>query len=136
MNKEEDELSKATDLPFFHRLLLKIPVPGYFNWLANRRFMVAVFLFGLTLSGLAVVFMLPITIMVYTYPYVGFPLNVILGFSLPAFVIVLWLRVQLERGYDFLKTLQRQPTPWDVEKVVKDYLELFDKPQVVDDTKE
>ena len=80
--------------------------------------------------------MLPIWIMVYTYAFVGFPLNVVLGLSLPAAVVVLWLRVQIERTYNFWQNLMKPSTPWNVDEVVKDYLELFDNQQTTDDIEE
>jgi hypothetical protein len=134
LKKKEDERFGARDLPLFYRLLLKIPIPGYFDWLSHRRFWVAAFVYALTLSGLAVFFMLPVWIMVYTYAFVGFPLNVVLGLSLPASVVVLWLRVQIERTYNFWQNLMKPSTPWNVDEVVKDYLDLFDNQQTTDDT--
>jgi len=69
----------------------------------------------------------PVLIMVFAYPLMGFPLNMILGLSIPGVIAIFFVRVQIERDYNLWKSLQNPPIQQDIETRVKEYVALLDK---------
>lgn len=113
------------NLPHFYRWLLKIPIPDFFDWLARRRLFTGLLAYGFVLGGIFVLMMLPVPIMVFTYLLVGFPLCVILGLLIPAVITILWTRAQMERAYNYWKSLQLQQPQRNIEEAINGYLKIL-----------
>lgn len=60
---------------------------------------------------------------------IGFPLNVIFGFAIPAVVFVFFLRIQLERTILWWKGIHEEPREWQVSKRVEELIELLNRQQ-------
>jgi hypothetical protein len=101
--------------PYF--LLRKLPeIEGFFWALIVPVFLLVYFLFSfwlfVTLSRLIV-----------------FPLDFLIGFSIPAIIFVLFLRIQLGRTLAWWKSLKHSSRKWQVSEVLDDLVELFEKQQ-------
>lgn len=127
MKQVGQEREGDTNLPRFYRWLLKIPLPDYFGLLEKLPLLAGSFVYSLTLCGLWILVILPLPILVFTYPFVGFPLNVILGLSIPAIVTMFWARIQVERVLILWKSMQIQRSQGNIEKMVTEYVELINR---------
>lgn len=60
---------------------------------------------------------------------VGFPLNVILGFVMPAVIFVFFLRIQLERMILLWRNIHNPLREWDTSKRAEEWIQLLRKQQ-------
>jgi len=67
----------------------------------------------------------------WAFPYlstlVGFPLNVIFGFIIPAVIFVFFLRIQIERTILWWKNIHSQQKEWEPSKRVEELISLLEK---------
>ncbi len=110
------------------KMLLGLPIPGFPFFILKR------------LPEFEGIFWAIITpILVYLYAWfqfwwfvflstlVGFPLNVIFGFPVPAVIILFFLRVQLERANHQWRKIHEPTKEWAPSKSVEELIELFER---------
>lgn len=125
MKKKRLEVAEDLELPRLSRLLLKLPTVDFFGWLARRGFFVALLIYSLALFGVWLLVASPIVIMVFAYPLVGFPLNIIVGLFPLAIILIFWARLEIERTYNYLKSLQPQKPQRKIEEIIQEYTKIL-----------
>jgi hypothetical protein len=124
--------NELEQIPFRYRLLvktlLKLPIPG-FPFFILKHFP--------EFEGIFWSIFTPILLMLYAWfqfwwfvflsTFVGFPLNVIFGFALPAVIVIFFLRIQLERAILRWKKSHEPTKEWVPSKSVEELLELFER---------
>lgn len=58
---------------------------------------------------------------------VGFPLNVIFGFIVPAVIFLFFLRIQIERTILWWRNIHKQSKEWEPSKRVEELIELIER---------
>lgn len=122
MNTSEMERkSRSADLPWYYRLLLKLPSPSLEH-------------FGARFQGLFYAVVLPILIVCtfwLTFLEIVFlptPINILAVVASVSLVFGFFLRIQLERSVNAWDAMERkEPLSWDIEKNIERYFELLDK---------
>ena len=118
MEEKEDALRRieAKDLPWFYRLILKVPgtdlleSAGGIFW----GFLVPIFLIGEFFLSL------------YLLLSFSFPVNVILTSTIPALSLALFVKISLKRFINWWNATFEEPGfKWDVEKAVEEYVNLL-----------
>jgi hypothetical protein len=59
----------------------------------------------------------------------SFPLNVIIGFLVPAIPFLFFLRIELERTILWWRNIHEQPKEWQISKKVDELIDLFNRQQ-------
>lgn len=116
MSKEELKKIDSKKLPYFHRLLLKIPGA---NLLANSSS-------GVFWAIVVPIFMsLEFFLSLFLLIAFSFPTNVVLAAIVPSFVLVAFLRISLERFINWWNATIDPSLEWNAEKKVQDYIDLI-----------
>ena len=79
--------------------------------------------------SLSVFFWVAIWLISFLSFHFSFPLNVIIGFLMPAIPFVFFLRIQLERTVLWWKSIHEQPRDWQTSKRVEEFIELLNRQQ-------
>ncbi|MGB9676615.1 MAG: hypothetical protein ACPL0C_05455 [Candidatus Bathyarchaeales archaeon] len=112
--KEIDERS----LPFFYKLILKIPKADFLESASGIFWSIVIPIFLVLFSFLTLFLLL----------FFPFPTNIILVSTIPTTVLIIFLRISLER---FIKwwnlNIKEGSFEWNVEKTMQEYLELMKK---------
>lgn len=114
-------------IPRVYRLLLKARFSDFFGWLSRRRLLLALFMYSLALCGFLFVIITPMLIMIFTYPIIGFPLNVAAALIPVIVFVVLRVRTEAESDLRFLKSVLSQRKLRKVEEILDEYLALINK---------
>jgi hypothetical protein len=107
------------ELPWFYRFLLKIP------------FVRAATVFG-EYEGVYWAIVLPLLmVMEFVVSFflllcLPFPVNIIATGIIPAFTLVIFIRVQLERFLNLVSTMTQTVRKWDVAEAIDDYVRLLE----------
>lgn len=119
--KEEIRRIQLEDLPFFHRLVLKLPSPNL-NFLPDVS------------KGVFWAFIVPIFIAsqsfltLYLLIAFRFPLNLLLVGAIPSFICLMAFRMSLERFLILRNTVVAQTGyKWDLKKSAQEYYMLLEK---------
>ncbi len=110
---------RASSLPWFYRLLLRLPGANRIETTSGLFWVLAVpiLLFLSSLLSLALLF---------TFP---FPVNILLVAIIPASVLVVFVKLGLERFINLWNLLVASSAmEWNVEKSVKEYVEMLENP--------
>jgi hypothetical protein len=75
-------------------------------------------------SGILVLWLFPMASLAF-----GFPLNVVVTLLLPAIILVVFLRVQMERKISWWRSIFGPPVEWNPSKSLDELTELFKKQQ-------
>jgi hypothetical protein len=119
MSQSELKEIDKDKLPWVYRLILKIPGVDFLENTSS----------GVFWSLIAPVFLvLEFFLNFYLLLFFPFPVNVILTLIIPAIVLLVFLRISLERFINWWNlTLGEHRRKWDVEKTVQEYLVLLEK---------
>jgi len=118
MNKDELKIDRDK-LPWFYRLILKIPGADFLESSSSGIFWSIIVPIFLTLE-----FFLSIFLLVF-FP---FPINIILTSTIPVAVLLIFIRINLERFINWWDlTFGESGVKWDVEKTMQEYLALLKK---------
>lgn len=107
------------ELPWFYRFVLKIP------------FVRAATVFG-EYEGVYWAIVLPLLLAVefvvsfYLLLCFPFPVNIIATGIIPTFILVIFVRVQLERFLNLVSTMTQTVKKWDVAEAIEDYVRLLE----------
>ena len=114
---KEKEFKKITEknLPWFYRLILKVPGTDFLEGAGGIFWGVLVPIF------LAGEFFLSLCLLIF-FP---FPVNVILTFIVPAATFMLFLKVSLKRFINWWNATFGEPFKWDIERAVEEYVNLL-----------
>lgn len=105
-------------LPLFYRLILKVPVV---DRIANASgifwaLVVPILVFANSMLGL---------VLLLTFP---FPTNLILVLMVPGSLLVVFIKLSLERFINFWNLLVAKPhSEWNIEKKVEEYVAMLDR---------
>lgn len=90
-------------------------------------------------EGIFWALVMPIFMAMYVYLFlwlipfltltVGFPLNIIFGYAIPAIIFVFFLRIQLERTILWWRNIHKKPREWQTSKRVEELIELLNRQQ-------
>lgn len=124
-----DELEQ---IPFRYRLLvrilLKFPNPSLPFFILKRFPEFEGILWAIVVPSLLILYFF---FMVWLFPFltmlVGFPLNVIFGFTVPAVIFLFFLRIQIERTIFWWRSIHEQPKEWEPSKRVEELIELIER---------
>jgi hypothetical protein len=115
---------------FLEKLMLRLPNPS-FPFFVLRRFssfegifcavILPLFVF---FSGILVLWLFPMASLAF-----GFPLNVVVTLLPTAMILVVFLRVQMERKISWWRSIFGPPVEWNASKSLDELTELFKKQQ-------
>jgi len=114
--EEEFKRIEENDLPWFYRLILKVPgtdflesAGGIFWGILIPIFLIAEFFLGL-----------------YLFIAFTFPINIILTSSIPTLTFILFVKISLKRFINWWNaTFRESGFKWDVEKTVEEYINMY-----------
>lgn len=118
MSDEELQKIEKTKLPWFYRLILKIPGANFLEGTSSGVFwilVVPVFLASEFFTSLLLLIFLP------------FPINLVLASLLPAVVLLVFIRINLERFINWWNGNFGKPFEWNMEKTLHEYLASLKK---------
>ena len=105
-------------LPWFYRLILKIPGADFLENVSSGIFWaIAVPIF------LILEFFLGFFLLLY-FP---FPMNIGMTSIIPALILLMFLRISLERFVNWWNATVKDPQEWNIDKTMPEYLELLKK---------
>jgi len=118
MEEKEDILRRieAKDLPWFYRLILKVPGTSFLESAGGIFWgvLIPIFLMGEFFLSL------------YLLLSFSFPVNVILTSVIPAVSFALFVKISLKRFINWWNATFGEPGfKWDVEKAVEEYVNLL-----------
>ncbi|MEM1551159.1 MAG: hypothetical protein QXH03_00625 [Candidatus Bathyarchaeia archaeon] len=118
MKEKEDELRRIEekDLPWFYRLILKIPGTDFLEGAGGIFWgiLVPIFLMGEFLLSL------------YFIVTFRFPLNILLVLIIPTATFILFVKISLKRFINWWNATFGEPGfKWDIERSMKEYLDLL-----------
>jgi len=105
-------------LPWYYRLILKIPGVGLVENASGVFWGIIVPAFAMTDMWLSL----------YLFFALPFPINVIVVGIVPIAVLVIFIRVSLDRFINFWNlTVRRSHSEWNIEEMVQEYITLLKK---------
>jgi len=112
------------------KLFLKFPNPSLPQFILNKLpWLEGVFWGILVPVFLVSYFFFSIWLLVALTLFMSFPFNVLLWLSLPMIVLVLFLRIEIERTILFWRSLRSKHKDRDIAKVTKEFFLLLEKQQ-------
>jgi hypothetical protein len=118
MSKEELKKIDNKKLPVLYKLLLKIPGANLLENASSGVFWAIVVPIFITLEFFLSMFLL------LSFP---FPTNVALAGIVPSVILVMFLRISLERFINWWNATIDSGLEWNVERKVQDYIDLIRK---------
>jgi len=118
MSEGEVKTIDKGKLPWYYRLILKIPGADFVENASSGIFWAIIVPIFLILE-----FFLNISLLVF-FP---FPMNIALALIVPAVILVVFLRVSLERFINYWNSAVDGSFEWNVDKSMVEYLELLKK---------
>jgi hypothetical protein len=118
MSDEELQKIEKTKLPWFYRLILKIPGANFLEGTSSGVFWILVVPFFLAsefFTSLLLLIFLP------------FPINLVLASLIPAVVLLIFVRINLERFINWWNGNFGKPFEWNMEKTMREYLASLKK---------
>jgi len=112
------------------KLLLRLPNPSIPFFILKRLPLLEGIIYGLVmpifvfLFGAIVLWLFPAATLAF-----GFPLNVIIVLLLPTIVLVIFIRIQLERTINWWRSVFGSNIEWDSSKSISELIELLKKQQ-------
>jgi len=123
----EDELKEINKekLPWFYRLILKIPGANFLEKTASGVFWAIVVPILLVSEFFLSMFLLL---------FFPFPTNIILTAMIPAVVLLIFIRISLERFINFWNLIiSKSDLKWEIEKIMQEYIALLKKKEKRDE---
>jgi len=110
------------------KLFLKFPNPSFPYFVLRRLPWIDGIFWALVVPVLLTLyFFFGIWLVGYLSLYVLFPFNVILGLSIPGLILIIFLRVQIERSITAWRSFRSSTLDWDIPKAVDEYYRLAKK---------
>jgi len=117
MDKSELKKVDRRKLPWFYRLILKVPGADFLEGSSSGIFWGIIVPIFLTLEFFFSIFLLL---------FFSFPINIILTATVPIAVLLIFIRISLERFINWWNLmLGESGFKWDVEKTMQEYLALL-----------
>ena len=114
MEKQELRQLNRDSLPWFYRLLLRIPMANMFEGASSGIFWAII-----VPCFLAVEFILSIFLLVYFV----FPINIIIAGIVPATIFLIFVRISLERFINWWNASIDTSFKWNVERMAQEYID-------------
>jgi len=114
MEKQELKRLNIDSLPWFYKLLLKIPMANVFEGASSGIFWAII-----VPCFLAVEFFLSIFLLVYFV----FPINIIIAGMIPATIFLIFVRISLERFINWWNGSIDTGFKWNVERMAQEYID-------------
>jgi len=114
MEKQELKRLNIDSLPWFYKLLLKIPMANVFEGASSGSFWAII-----VPCFLAVEFFLSIFLLVYFV----FPINIIIAGMIPATIFLIFVRISLERFINWWNGSIDTGFKWNVERMAQEYID-------------
>ncbi len=115
--EEEAEEIRRKNVPWFYRLVLKVPGKKFLESSSGIFWAIVVPIF---MTG---EFFLTMLLLVY-FP---FPLNVMFAATIPTFLFAVFIKIQLERFITWWNSVFGKPREWNIGKTLDEYVALLDK---------
>jgi hypothetical protein len=114
--------------PLWVRVILKLPIPNLcIPEFLERRFpsLMALLCYGYLPFFIIAIYM-------FLTPYImmewfAFPWNYIALFTAFAPFLLSWLKVLMQRDFNYLNAIMNPSTVWDSEKTLQEYIDIFKK---------
>jgi hypothetical protein len=116
MNEQKLEKIDKNKLPLIYKLILKVPGSDFIQSISSGIFWSIVVPIFLLLDFFINFFLLLL------FP---FPINILLTLIIPAAVLMVFLRINLERFINWWNLNIEDSFKWDVEKSLKEYLTIL-----------
>jgi hypothetical protein len=114
MEKQELKRLNIDSLPWFYKLLLKIPMANVFEGASSGIFWAII-----VPCFLVVEFFLSIFLLVYFV----FPINIIIAGMIPATIFLIFVRISLERFINWWNGSIDTGFKWNVERMAQEYID-------------
>jgi len=112
------------------KLLLKLPNPEFPHFILKKLPEIEGVFWALVVPILLTLyFFFSVWLFAFLTWIIGFPLNIVIGFLVPAVIFVFFLRTQLERAILFWRSVHEQPKEWETSKRVEKLMEIFNRPK-------
>lgn len=105
-------------LPWSYRLILKIPGADFLQNVSSGIFWAIVVPIFLILETFLSLFLLL---------YFPFPMNIAIASIIPALILLMFLRISLERFINWWNVTVKDSQEWNIDKTMQEYLELLKK---------
>jgi len=110
------------------KMLLRLPIPSFPFFILKRLPEFEGIFWGIIAPILLFIYAgFQFWWFVFLSALVGFPLNVIFGFALPAVIIIFLLRIHLGRAILLWKNSREPTKEWFPAKSVEELIELFER---------
>jgi len=106
------------ELPWYYRLILKIPAADFLENISSGLFWAMIVPIFLGLESFLALFLLL---------YFPFPMNVGMALVIPVVILVMFLRISLERFLNYWNGTVKDSQEWNIDKTMPEYLELLKK---------
>ncbi|MEM3696752.1 MAG: hypothetical protein QXQ94_04510 [Candidatus Bathyarchaeia archaeon] len=117
MGEEKLKNIEKSKLPFFYRLILKVPGANFLENVSSGIFWAIVVPIFLVLEFFLNLFLLLL------FP---FPTNIVLAGIIPVAVLIIFIRISLERFINWWNlNVGESSFKWDVEKTLQEYVALL-----------
>jgi len=119
MSKSELKRIDKSELPWYYRLILKIPGASFFESTASGVF------WGIVVPIFLVLEFFLSMVLLLMFP---FPLNIVLTAIIPVAVLLIFVRISLERFINWWNlNVGKSSLEWNVEKTMQKYIALLRK---------
>jgi hypothetical protein len=114
VEKQELKRLNIDSLPWFYKLLLKIPMANVFEGASSGIFWAIIVPCFLSIEFFFSIFLLT---------YFNFPLNIIVAGIIPASIFIIFVRISLERFINWWNGTIDTGLKWNIEKLVQEYVD-------------
>jgi hypothetical protein len=119
MSEEKLKKIDKSKLPFFYRLILKVPGANFLENVSSGIFWAIVVPIFLVLE-----FFLNLFLLIY-FP---FPINIVLTSIIPVAILIVFIRISLERFINWWNlNVGESSFKWNVEETMQEYLAILNK---------
>jgi len=119
MNEDELKEIEKSKLPWFYRLILKIPGANFLENTSSGVF------WGIVVPILLILEFFLSMFLLLLFP---FPINIVLTATIPVGVLLIFMRITLERFINLWNiTIGNSDQEWNIEKTMQEYIALLKK---------
>jgi len=119
MSEQKSEKIDKSRLPFFYRLILKVPGANFLESSSSGVF------WGIVVP---IFLVLEFSLNLFLLLFFPFPINIILTSIIPVAVLIIFVRISLERFINWWNlNVGESSFKWNVEKAMQEYLAMLKK---------
>jgi len=119
MSEQKSEKIDKSRLPFFYRLILKVPGANFLESSSSGVF------WGIVVP---IFLVLEFSLNLFLLLFFPFPINIILTSIIPVAVLIIFVRINLERFINWWNlNVGESSFKWNVEKAMQEYLAMLKK---------